>query len=119
MPWFMLSVFEASVLIARTRLLSLVGPWLWKVRECSNASATVMFCRPSAVVLACSRMLSASCVVCGRSRGWMSSDVRMCVAKLRYGTSRMISNSRRAKLCSREPFRICFLCGLVRCLSRG
>ena len=50
MPWFVLSVFETSVLSARTRLLSLVGPWLWKVRECSNVSATVMFCWPSAFV---------------------------------------------------------------------
>ena len=33
MPWFVLSVFEASVLCARTRLLSLVGPWLRNVRE--------------------------------------------------------------------------------------
>ena len=51
-------------------------------------------------------MLSASVGVGGSWSGAMLRVVRMCVARSRYGTSRMSSKSFRAKLCSRDPLRI-------------
>ena len=105
-PWLVLSVFEASVLSARTRLVSLVFGFVRKACEFSNAVATCVFCWWSAVGFACSRMLSASWVDAVSWSGCIVRDVRMCLGCWRYGTSRMSSKSRRAKLCSRVPLRI-------------
>ena len=59
-PWLVLSVLEASVLSARTLLLSAVGFIVVKAREGWNAFTTLLFWLSNAVVSACSGTLSAS-----------------------------------------------------------